>query len=124
MSEMFRLPDLPNAGYATMRAKQLSDTVQEFMRGVERDRLRLLTIVIEGPEKWRRVAGSVLLFADDQLLDEIFRYFELQACRPFYQVQLLDAAKNRDKWREIMTAARPDIESQQQQLRVIQKWKP
>ena len=56
---MFHLPDLPNVGYATTREKTGSDMIMVFMREVERDRLRLLTIVVEGREKWRKVAAAV-----------------------------------------------------------------
>lgn len=79
-----RLPDLPNAGYATTREKALSDVVMQFMRMVERQRLLLLKIVIDGPARWRHVArgkwaGSQVT---DDLLNAMFGYFELLARDP------------------------------------------
>ena len=41
-----RLPDLPNAGYATLKQKQTSDAICEFMRQTERNRVLLLSIVV------------------------------------------------------------------------------
>lgn len=76
-----RLPDLPDAGYATRRQKETSDAIMIFMRGVERNRMLLLAIVVDGIDKWRSTAGSVWrgLLIDRELLDSIFRYFVLQA---------------------------------------------
>jgi len=121
LAEMFRLPDLPTAGYATARERELTDMVMVFMRVMERDRLRLLTVVCEGREKWRRVAGSVLpSWATDDLLDAMFHYFELQACLPDMQRRLLDAKNNPDIWRMLMHEAMPDIERQREQVRQLQ----
>ena len=57
---MLHLPNLPNAGYATRNEKFVSEAIQEFMRETERNRLRLLTIVIGGLEQWRANARSAL----------------------------------------------------------------
>lgn len=121
---MFHLPDLPNAGYATDRERQLTDAIMTFMRDVERDRFRLLTIVVDGPDKWRRVAGSVWagFQADTELVDSVYRYFLLQACRPITQWLLLAAMKNQDKFRELVKTAMPHIERERETLRLQRKW--
>ena len=97
-----------------------------FMRDIERDRLRLLTIVIEGPDKWRSVARSIWrgLGVETESLDEIYRYFVLQAARPAQQVELLAAMKNADKWRETVKEIMPDIEAQRETVRLVTKWQP
>lgn len=76
-----RLPDLPNAGYATKTEKAVSDTVMEFLRQIERNRLLLLKIVIDGPYKWRKVAGGKWRGAhlDTDFLQAIFGYMQLLA---------------------------------------------
>lgn len=123
---LFHLPDLPNAGYATFREKALSDAVMQFLRTLERDRLRLLTVVLEGPATWRRIAQSIWrglrIGEDHQLLDEIYKYLELQACPPVIQRQLLDAAQNPAKWRELVDSARPELEKQREGLKLLAKW--
>lgn len=124
----FHLPDLPNAGYSTDREKRLSDAVQEFMREIERDRPRLLAIVVAGKEKWRKVAGDIWrgyrIGEDHQLLDAIFHYFELQACKPRTQQLLLKAHGNPAKWRGIMRLVLPHIELERETLRLTAKWSP
>jgi len=123
---MFRLPDLPNAGYATQRERELTDCVMDFMRQTERNRLLLLTIVIEGKGKWRKMAGSIWrglrVGEDHQLLDSIYDYFTLQACRPGTQRLLLAAQRNPDKWREIVRIVMPHLEKERETLRLAQKW--
>lgn len=53
-----RLPDLPNAGYSSRKEKTTSDLVMFWLRAIERDRPTLLAIVMEGADKWRRIAGK------------------------------------------------------------------
>lgn len=123
---MFRLPDLPNAGYATQRERELTDAIMMFMRDMERNRLLLLTIVIEGKAKWRKMAGDIWrglrVGEDHQLLDGIYDYFTLQACRPATQRLLLDAAQNPQKWRDIVRVVMPHLERERETLRLAQKW--
>lgn len=121
--ELPHLPDLPNAGYATPREKQLTDSIMFFMRGVERDRLQLLSIVLEGRAKWRKAGGKALgwLRVDTDLLDSIFSYFELQACRPGTQQRLLQVSHNPAVWRAIIREAWPDIEAQRDALRAMER---
>lgn len=111
----FRLPDLPNVGYATMRERAGSDAIMMHMRKVERDRLLLLTIVTEGVKKWhanaRSAFGNSLAITDD-ILNEMFWYFTLQAMQPRFQRALLDARGNTLKTRAIIKAAMPSIEAQ------------
>jgi hypothetical protein len=118
---ILRLPDLPNAGYATTREKQLTDSVMMFMREIERDRLRLLSIVCDGREKWVKVAGSLWrglrIGEDSGLLHKIYDYFCLQACPPSIQYQMLQAPSNVLKWRELIRRAMPDIEVERELLR-------
>ena len=123
---MFHLPDLPNVGYSTTREKTGSDQIMFFMREVERDRIRLLTIVIEGREKWRTVARAVFgttMGIDDAALDAMYDYFTLQAARPQDQRELLDAQHNPAVWRDIVKRIMPDIEAQREMVRLVQKWR-
>jgi hypothetical protein len=124
-TELFHLPDLPNVGYSTLREKRLSDEIMLFMRDVERDRLRLLTIVVDGPDKWRTVARRIWrgLGIETDALDEIYRYFVLQAARPAQQRELLDARRQPATWRAIVKGLMPDIEAQQEQMRLMAKWR-
>ena len=123
---MFHLPDLPNAGYSTQRERELTDMICDFMRQTERNRLLLLTIVIEGKAKWRKMAGGIWrglrVGEDHQLLDSIYDYFTLQACRPGTQRLLLKAARNPEKWREIVRIVMPHLEKERETLRLAQKW--
>lgn len=119
---MFHLPDLPIVGYATARERAGTDQIMLFMREVERDRIRLLTIVIEGREKWRQVARAVFgttLGIDDEALDAMYDYFTLQAARPAAQRRLLEVMHNRPKWREVVREIMPDIEAQRETLRAL-----
>lgn len=122
----FRLPDLPNAGYATAREKQLSDEIMIFMRDVERDRVRLLSIVVGGKDKWRSVAGDIWrglrIGEDHQLLDSIYDYFTLQAVRPGVAKLLLSHAQNPQKWRDIVKMTLPFVERELEQLKLMRKW--
>lgn len=122
---MFHLPDLPNAGYATQRERELTDVVTDFMRQTERNRLLLLTIVLEGKTVWRTRAHAALgrgIGEDHQLLDAIYDYFTLQACRPRTQRLLLAAAQNPPKWREIVRVITPHLEREAETLRLMGKW--
>ena len=69
-----RLPDLPNDGYATRREKALSDEVMFFIRGCERNRRLLLTIVENGKEKFRKIARVAWshLRVDTSLCDAVY----------------------------------------------------
>mgnify|MGYP001585449604 CR=1 FL=1 len=120
---MFHLPDLPNVGYATDRERRLSDNIMDFMRQTERDRLRLLTIVLEGREKWKAVAGDIWrgyrIGQEDGVLMAIYDYFVLQAIRPgsIAQREYLAFIKNPEKKREIERRVWPDLEQQRELLR-------
>ncbi len=76
-----RLPDLPNAGYATAREKAVSDLIMQFIRSIERDRIALLDIVCSGRAKWRQVCAKALRGArmETELIDAIFNYLVLLA---------------------------------------------
>jgi len=76
-----RLPDLPTAGYATQRERELTDAVMFFLRGAERDRLWLLSMVCDGKDKFRTVMMKAwkYLKADTELVDSVFGYLELLA---------------------------------------------
>ncbi len=124
--ELHHLPDLPNAGYSTQREKALSDSVMMFMRDIERDRIRLLTIVIEGRDKWRKVAGEIwrgLRIGEDiSLLDDIYFYFTLQA-GTLPQAKALMAHKNNPaKIRDLMRLMLPKWEAQRDHLKLLKKW--
>ncbi len=123
---MFHLPDIPNAGYSTAREKELTDMIMVFMRDVERNRLRLLTIVIEGKDRWRKVAGDIWrshrIAESPDLVDGIYDYFLMQAARPNTQRILLACAKNPDKWKQVARAVMPHLERERERLRLQQKW--
>jgi len=121
-----RLPDLPNAGYATAREKLLSDQMMDFIRQIERDRMRLLHVVLEGKETWRRIGGNVLaaLKVDTDALDAMYAYFVLMAAPPVFQAQLLKAQKNPQKTRDIYQQLWPLLEIQRQRLQLVRKWAP
>ena len=121
-----RLPDLPNAGYSSPNQKALSDSIMLFMRDVERHRLRLLTIVIEGRDRWREVAGDVWrgLPIDTDLIDSIYTYFTLQAAPMVQQRELLENLQNPAKVRDIMREMLPGLEVQRERLRLMEKWAP
>lgn len=76
-----RLPDLPNAGYATKAQKELTDAVMFLIRGIERDRLFLLEVVLQGKWLWRKrfVHEFKAIKADDDLADAVFGYLVLLA---------------------------------------------
>jgi hypothetical protein len=76
-----RLPDLPNAGYSTAREKALSDEIMFFVRGCERNRLLLLTIVCDGKEKFRPIARKAWshLRVDTDMADAVFGYLQMLA---------------------------------------------
>ncbi len=76
-----RLPDLPNAGYATRQEKALSDVMMELIRGLERDRLLLLEVVIKGKVLWRKrfVKAYRHIKADAEFADAVFGYLVLLA---------------------------------------------
>lgn len=122
---MFRLPDLPNAGYATLNQKMLTDAICEFMRQCERDRLRLLTIVIEGPARWREVAGDVWrgLPIDTDIVDSIYAYFVIQASPIDKQEELLQNLQNEPKRKDIIRELIPYWERQREILRGMPRYR-
>ncbi len=103
-TDLHHLPDLPHAGYSTRRQKETSDAIMFFMRGVERDRMLLLNIVVDGLDKWRKTAGTVWrgLLINRDVLDSIYHYFELQAgSKPMAQLVVLlnmQAQETQARW--------------------------
>jgi len=82
-----RLPDIPNAGYASEKQKVATDAIMFWCRNIERDRLLLLNIVVEGRDKWYRAvkepwclasAGRASALSRD-LADRVFDYMEALA---------------------------------------------
>lgn len=101
-----RLGDLPTAGYATYRQKQTSDLVMFWLREIERNRHLLLLIVIDGWDKWRKIAGkawdidkggrSTAMTTD--LLRLVFDYMvKLAGPNPASQLLILDGMKKRQE---------------------------
>lgn len=95
-----RLGDLPNAGYSSRKQKTTSDLVMFWLRAIERDRETLLSIVIDGHEKWRRVAGKAWGLSSGgragalstELLDRVFEYMvRLAGPNPAHQLITLMA---------------------------------
>lgn len=90
-----RLPDLPNAGYSSPKQKATSDLVMFWLRSIERDRLHLLQIVVDGRAKWRRIAGKAwglnsggrVGAMSTELLDKVFDYMvQLAGVNPAEQL--------------------------------------
>ena len=95
------LGDLPNDGYSTARERELSDAIMLFMRKVERDRVWLLSIVIDGRDKFRAVVLKEWrgLRPASDLVDKIFDYFVKQAGEyPIQQRDALLKMDNRQKY--------------------------
>jgi hypothetical protein len=105
----YRLPDIPAAGYSTRLQKELSDALMFFLRGVERDRLLLLEIVIHGREKWRRTFLSAYraIKADTELADAMWGYLVLLAGpNPDAQKEILQGVerqKQQQTWDKRLT---------------------
>lgn len=99
-----RLPDLPNAGYATRREKMLTDEIMMYVRGAERNRILLLSNVVGGREKFRRITMKAWrhLRVDVALVDAVFGYLVLLAgANPHEQLdslQRMEAAKRSGLW--------------------------
>lgn len=105
-----RLPDLPNAGYVTPKEKATSDLIMFWLRAVERDRPLLLSIVVDGAARWRKVAGdawhltraSRSTAVTTELLDRVFDYMALLAGpNPAEQLLILLGhlkAQERTRW--------------------------
>lgn len=123
---MFRLPDLPTVGYSTRRDREGSDAIMDFVRKTERNRVLLLQIVVDGPAKWRKMAGDIWRGSAINLeaVDEIYRYLTLMAAKPLDQRALLDSMKNAARYKAAVAAAMPDIEAQLEQVKLMRKWAP
>lgn len=97
------LGDLPNAGFATKREKQLSDAMMFFLRSLERDgedgdRRLLLMMVIEGYD--------------------VFEPRMLRAWRAFRVTQ----DEIREVWRYMVRLAGPNPQQQLANLIAIRPW--
>ena len=87
-----RLPDLPNAGYSGRRAKETSDALMFWMRNIERNRPLLLSVVVDGLDKWLKVSGSIWkgLLIDRELLTRTFDYMcQMAGPNPAEQLLIL-----------------------------------
>lgn len=100
-----RLGDLPDAGYSTYRQKQTSDLVMFWLREIERNRFLLLSIVVDGWDKWKKIAGrawdvnkggrSTAMGSD--LLRLVWDYMvKLGGPNPASQLLILEAQKRRE----------------------------
>jgi len=126
---MFHLPEIPNVGYATNRAKETTDAIMFFMRGVERDRVKLLDIVIHGVERFVKIGRAELRGAeiDEDVLRSVWRYFALQAMRTDYQQDVMRRPHDLFHFNNVLKRAMPDIERQAQALEedaIRKKWSP
>jgi hypothetical protein len=123
---MFHLPDIPHDGWATRREQELHDLIHEFVRGLERNRVLLLTIVLGGRDLFRTRGADSLRYlrADRDVIDAVFGYLELLASRPARQVQLLKAMKQPDTWRDLMARERPYLEAALHEAQIAAKWSP
>jgi len=116
-----RLPDLPNVGYSTNREKRLSDEIMQFLREIERDRRRLLMVVVGGFDLWKQVSKPVFKGwrIDDDTLREMYHYMLLLASPPSFQRALLKHQKNPAKVREILRDLQPMLEQQFAELQEL-----
>lgn len=87
-----RLPDLPIVGYSGKKDKERTDVLMFFARGVERNRLLLLNIVCDGPEKFLKATKDPwgpYKIPNEKVL-ELFDYFvKLAGPHPHSQRELL-----------------------------------
>lgn len=76
-----RLPNLPDAGYSTRLQRELTDAIMFLIRGLERDRLLLLEVVLAGKTKWRKAFTGAYraIKADNDFADAVFGYLVLLA---------------------------------------------
>lgn len=97
-----------------------------FMRNVERERALLLSIVVDGIDKWRRTAKKAWsgLLIDRDLLDSIFSYFVAQAgVNPAEQLLILHGMMQQqqravwDKRRSTQRIARENLQKALADLR-------
>ncbi len=118
-----RLPDLPNVGYQSQRQREVSDQMMEFLRQIERDRLRLLIMVQHGRERWRVVAGGVLCNTriDNDALDAMFDYLVLMSAHGTLRNELLANLKNPPKFRELLLTLQRGLEVEIAGLRGMAK---
>ena len=102
-----RLPEKPNAGFATSAQKLLSDSISQLITDLERNRLLLLEVVIGGRDRFRKSFKSAYRFAkaDDEAADAVYGYLELLGKRggPDLQAQkarleLAAQQANRQRW--------------------------
>lgn len=87
------LPDLPVAGYSTRKQRELTDAIMFFIRGLERNRLLLLNVVIAGQRLFRKRFKSAYraVGADDEFADAVFGYLLLLAGpNPHEQVLIVE----------------------------------
>jgi len=128
-----RLGDLPDAGYASRRQKETSDAIMHFMRKVERERMLLLGIVLDGPVKWRKVAARVWrgLLISPEILESIFRYFTAQAGpNPAAQYLILagqQQQRTRARWdgrKRTQARLRKELRTSLSELRRDQRLRP
>ncbi len=87
-----RLPDLPTDGYSTRREREMTDEIMFFIRGAERNRILLLSIVCGGKDKFRSISRKAWkhLKCTTDLADSVFGYLELLAGKhPHLQLQEL-----------------------------------
>lgn len=77
----YRLPDIPDAGYETRRARETTDAIMIFLRAVERDRVLLLSIVIDGKDKFRHHALKQWrgLLVNDDIANSMWEWLALNA---------------------------------------------
>ncbi len=128
-----RLPELPNAGYASNRAKFTSDVIVNFLRTVERNRPFLLTIVTDGYEKWVKTAGRAWRYGmviDGDILRSVFAYM-VQMAGPNPEAQLhylhgtmrIDELTHHDRRGSTRTALTEGLRAAMKDLRREQKKK-
>jgi hypothetical protein len=129
-----RLPELPNAGYASQRAKFTSDVICNFLRTVERNRPFLLTIVTDGLEKWLRTATRAWRYGmviDGDILRSVWSYMvrmagpnpeaQLHALHGMMRIDEITQFDTRATTRSALTeglrAAMKDLRQQQKKSR-------
>jgi hypothetical protein len=122
-----RLPDLPNAGYATNLQRELSDAIMFLLRGIERDRMLLLEIVIAGQARWRKrfLAAYRAIKADTEFADAVYGYLVLLAGpNPEYQKTVLQGMERQQKqqaWDKRLSTVLKFSKDRKQLERDIQK---
>lgn len=122
-----RLPDLPDAGGATAKQRELTDAIMFFLRGIERNRLLLLEVVCAGASVFRRhfINAYRVINADAEFADAVFGYMVLLAGpnpeAQKAQLELLVKHQQQAAWDRRLSTALAQAKESQALLEAIER---